>query len=488
MTKDTHVDTASGEITLYDLIAWEPRLHSISPQPGSPNWRSLTSIDVDWILTARSTQPILPTIRGGELVVLTDRIVREIGVPFAALMREISSQPIAGILTDHLGSPDISSGIVVLHTSIIDSETERDLNRLLTNARRDVLQRGAELDQAIAEAGARGSRPSELIDRLSRLIEVPITVQTPGSTTLFTTASSRDLPDVGSDRWLRGSLRSGYTVWLGPIPPAKHALARFSLNHIRDGLQRALDSTQSLTPRGNARVTALNTLLREPISANQDAISQKAMNAGIPPDRSLRVAFSNAGLPEAQVRRSLQQLGDVLDAGEINGYHAWLLASRPAFTSTGRIGTPPDGWIAVSAVIESPGELPQATRQAKYVSTLLANHLIAGTVAAFEDHAALGIYGLLYPEWGSESQIAYRNQHLGTLLEDDARGQLTETLGVFLDQGGSQRLAAESLGIHRNTLSYRLRQINASLPVDLEDSHTRLTLHVAVALHRILTL
>lgn len=488
MTKDTHVETVSGEITLYDLIAWEPRLHPIAPPPSSPHWRSLTMIDVDWILTARSTQPMLPTIRGGELIVLSDRIVREIGVPFAALMRELSSQPIAGILTDHLGSPDLDSGITVLHTPVVDAETERDLNRLLTNGRRDALQRIAELDQAIAESGARGSRPSELIDRLSQLINVPITVQTPGATTLFTTGNSRDEPEAGSDRWLRGNLRSGYTLWLGPIPPAKHALARFSLAHVREALQRALDSTLSMTPRGNARVAALNALLREPITANRDLLAQKAMNAGIPPDRALRVACSSADLPEAQVRRSLQQLGDVLDAGDLHGRRLWLMASRATFPAHGRIGAPSDGWISISGVITSPAELPEATRQAKYVSTLLTHGLIVGPTASFDDPAALGLYGLLFPEWDSESQHRYRDLHLGALLENDPRGQLVDTLGVFLDQGGSQRLAAEALGIHRNTLSYRLRQINATLPVDLDSPHTRLTLHVAVAIHRILTL
>lgn len=482
------METVSGEITLYDLIAWEPRLHPIAPHVGSPHWKSLTTIDVDWILTARSSQPILPTIRGGELIVLSDRIVREIGVPFAALMREISSQPIAGILTDHLGSPDTSSGIVVLHTPIVDAETERDLNRLLTHGRRDTLQRVAELDLAIAEAGARGSRPSELIDRLSQLIQVPITVQTPGETTLFTTGNSRDVPEVGSDRWLKASLRSGYTVWLGPIPAAKHAIARFSLAHIRDGLQRALDSSQSLSPRGSARVAALNALLREPLSTNGDAISQKAMNAGIPPDRMLRVACSSEKVSESHVHRSLQQLGDVLDAGELDGNRLWLVASRPAIAGRARMGTPPNGWIAVSAAINNPGDLPHATRQARYVSTLLINGLVPGSATPFDDSAALGIYGFLYPDWQSPSQISYRNQHLGSLLENDPRGQLIETLGAYLDQGGSQRLTAESLGIHRNTLSYRLRQINASLPVDLNDPHTRLTLHVAVAIHRVLTL
>lgn len=346
----------------------------------------------------------------------------------------------------------------------------------------------AELDQAIAEAGARGSRPSELIDRLSQLINIPITVQSPGSTTLFTTGTSRDLPENNSDRWLRANLRNGYSLWLGPIAPARHALARFSLDHVREGVQRALDSSLSATPRGTARVASLNALLRESVTTSPDVLAQKAMNAGIPPDRTLRVACSSIATPETQVRRSLQHLGDVLDAGERDGHHLWLVASRASLPPQGRIGSPPDGWIAVSAPTDRPGGLPQATRQATYVGILLDHKLIAGSVAAFDDPTILGIYGLLYPGWGAESQLAYRNQHLGALLENDPRGQLVETLGVFLDQGGSQRLAAEALGIHRNTLSYRLRQINASLGASLEDPHTRLTLHVAVAIHRVLTL
>lgn len=482
------METVSGEITLFDLIAWEPRLHPIAPHTNSAHWRSLASIDVDWILTARSTQPMLPTIRGGELVVLPDRIVREIGVPFAALMRELTSHPIAGILTDHLGSPAADSEIVVLHTSVIDAETERDLNRLLTHIRRDALQRIAELDMAIAEAGARGSRPSELIARLSQLIDVPITVQTPGATTLFTTGTSRDEPGTHSDQWLSSNLRNGYTLWLGPIPPGKHALARFSLNHVRDGLQRALDASLHTAPHGSARAVALNTLLQEPLTANRDALAQKALNAGIPPDRTLRVAVSSTELPESQIRRSLQQLGDVLEAGYLGKHRLWLVVSRASLSASGRIGSPPEGWIAISGPVSNPGNLPEATRQAQYLGMLLGNRLIAATTAGFDTPATLGIYGLLYADWKAPHQEAYRDQHLAALIENDPRGQLVETLGVYLDQGGSQRLTAESLQIHRNTLSYRLRQINAALPVNLEDPHTRLTLHVAVAIHRILTL
>lgn len=59
-------------------------------------------------------------------------------------------------------------------------------------------------------------------------------------------------------------------------------------------------------------------------------------------------------------------------------------------------------------------------------------------------------------------------------------GILIETLRVYLEQGGSQRQTADALGIHRNTLGYRLRQIRQLLTVDLDAPNTRLTLHLAL--------
>lgn len=480
------MDTASGEITLYDLIAWEPRMRAFAPSPESQHWRSLTTLDVDWVVSARSSQPMLPTLRGGELIVLPDRIAREIGVGFNALVRELASQPIAGVLTDYRGEPDANSTVAVLQISTIDNEIERDLNRLMTNGRRQALLKTAELDQVIAEAGARGSRPSELVDRLSQTLGLPITVLTPGSTVLFTTASSRDLPQSNSDAWVRASLRNGYTVWLGPVAPNRHALARFSVPHVRDALQRALDSNAHLAPRGNARAVALRELLLEPIGTDPDRLARKALNAGVPPDRSLRVALSHAETQETYVRRSLQQLGDVLEAGELNTHRLWLVASRANVPAYGRLGTPGAGWLALSAPVSSASLLPAATREAGYIGQLMERSLIPEGAVAFDDVGALGVHGLLYDGWESDEQRTYRDRHLGPLLANDARGLLVETLGVYLDQQGSQSHAADTLGIHRNTLSYRLRQIESSLPLRLDDPGNRLTLHVAVAIHRML--
>lgn len=482
------METISGEVTLYDLIAWEPRIQAVAPRPDSPHWRSLTTIDVDWVLTARSTQPMLPALRGGELIVLPERIVRDSGLSISSLIRQLAAQPVAGVLTDHSGEIDADVPIAVLQVSSIDSETERDLNRVITNGRRQAIQRLAELDQAIAESSARGARPGEVIDRISRLLGVPVTVHTPGNTVLFTTGTSRDIPVANSDSWVRSVLRNGYTVWLGSIPPARHAVARFANNHVRDALQRAMEAAPSQAPKGNARVAALNALLQEPVHADREKLSQQAHMAGVPTDRYLRVAYSRTDVPETQIRRALQHLGDALEAGEWQGNRLWLVVSRATIPAQGRLAPPTDGWLAVSASVNNPGDLPEASRQARFLSGLLGAGLLGTQGIAFDDSAALGVHGLLYPGWESAYQREYRDMHLGKLLENDPRGQLVETLGVYLDQQGSQSNAAENLGIHRNTLSYRLRQIEAALPVDLSDSHTRLTLHIAITIHRMITL
>lgn len=488
LTKDTCVEAISGEITLYDLIAWEPRIQPVAPRPGRPNWRSLTSLEVDWVVMARPGQPMVPTLRGGELIILPERLARDTGVPFGSLVRELGSQPVAGVLTDYAGEIDPDSPVTVLHIPSIHPDLERDLNRIITNGRRQALQRVAELDQAIAEANAGGARPGELIDHITRLLGMPVTIHTPGNAVLFTTGTSRDQPTANSDAWVRNVMRNGATVWLGSIPPAKHALARFAVGHVRDALQRALDSSTSVLPRGSARSAALNALLLQPETADRERLAQQAHLAGVPTDRTLRVAYSSTDLPETHVRRALQYVGDVMEAGVGHNAHVWLVAGRAAVPANVRLGSPPEGWLALSAPVPTPGHLPQGSRQARYLGILLEGRLLNRRAAAFDDPTALGVHGLLYPGWETPEQREYRDLHLGELIANDPRGQLVETLGVYLDQQGSQSHAADALGIHRNTLSYRLRQIESALAIDLIDPHNRLTLHIAIAIHRLIRL
>ncbi|HEY0217958.1 MAG TPA: helix-turn-helix domain-containing protein, partial [Cellulomonas sp.] len=59
---------------------------------------------------------------------------------------------------------------------------------------------------------------------------------------------------------------------------------------------------------------------------------------------------------------------------------------------------------------------------------------------------------------------------------------LLATLRVFLDEGGSAAGTARALGVHRNTVRYRLHQIELRLGVTLAEHDTRIALAVALRL------
>ena len=67
----------------------------------------------------------------------------------------------------------------------------------------------------------------------------------------------------------------------------------------------------------------------------------------------------------------------------------------------------------------------------------------------------------------------------------DKRGILRETYLTYLTAGGSQTETAAALGIHRNTLTYRLRQIAQLLGHDPDDPRLRLAMHLALVAERL---
>jgi PucR family transcriptional regulator, purine catabolism regulatory protein len=86
-------------------------------------------------------------------------------------------------------------------------------------------------------------------------------------------------------------------------------------------------------------------------------------------------------------------------------------------------------------------------------------------------------------EWFASTQV---RSALGNILEplgsiDDPllRTRLLETLTVYLDMGCSAAKAGAVLGLHRNGIAYRLRQIERTLRVDLDNPDDRLALHLA---------
>ncbi|MEU9858466.1 helix-turn-helix domain-containing protein [Streptomyces sp. NPDC047974] len=75
---------------------------------------------------------------------------------------------------------------------------------------------------------------------------------------------------------------------------------------------------------------------------------------------------------------------------------------------------------------------------------------------------------------------------LRTLTESHGGDRLRDTLRCFLDHAGSIPRTAETLGIHRTSLYYRLRQIQEITGLDLDDGAHRLTLHLGLRVGELL--
>jgi DNA-binding PucR family transcriptional regulator len=140
----------------------------------------------------------------------------------------------------------------------------------------------------------------------------------------------------------------------------------------------------------------------------------------------------------------------------------------------------PGQWIALSDLAPGAVSLPEAAHQARYAMALVEAGLVSGSIVRFDMLDDLGPYRLLYRLWGTPDLSVFITDALGDLLNQDRRGSLRATLLAYLDAGGSHVEAAARLGIHRNTLSYRLKQIEELTGCSPDNPQRRLVLHLAV--------
>ncbi len=136
--------------------------------------------------------------------------------------------------------------------------------------------------------------------------------------------------------------------------------------------------------------------------------------------------------------------------------------------------------VAVSRPFSDPGDRPSAEAEAR--STLEASRAVGQPigVARADRLAAYRLLGALHnlPD-GLRQARALLEPLLGG--RTDVRAERLATLRAILDHPGSAEAAA-SLGIHRNTIAYRVRRMEAASGWSLDDPDLRLALSVAVRL------
>lgn len=489
------------EITVADLLAWEPRLRLVREGPSRGMDRPVT-----WAVAARALPPALPTLHGGEVILLPSTVLTEQHVAVETLLPELAHQRVAAVVVDQATLPPAlvrdSAPIPLLCWlgSPVSVEVESELNRLLTERRGEIYRLGTELGRLLSNLTATGAGLKQVLEVTREEVALPVFVTDRTGIVLAgaeMSANGRDPirfdPATGGANLVEQPLRGGGRVWLGPVEPARRAVARLTADRVAVAVEAALDGANWFRSRGPERAETLTGFIlsaarREPSDARVQAVA-----LGLDPAATFRVALS----PEAAALQSLNRwyapYGTLFELSDIGGLRAVLIEVRPgrmsgepldprrgpAASASGQTVTD-DSWIAQSSAVTGIAELTEAARQASYVAGLLGSGLIRRPAVRFDSATELGGFKLLYRFWGSDELAVFAAEILGDLVSHDRNGVLRQTLLHFLESGGSRVDAAERAAIHRNTLAYRLRRIAELTKLDPNQPGDRLSLHLAV--------
>jgi hypothetical protein len=431
-------------------------------------------------------------------VILPDRILLDSGVPVDEIVREVASRGATGLIVEQFIPAPAS--LVTIWAGAIPADMESDINRMLTEQRGEIYRVGTELGRVLTQLNAAGADLDQVLQSASEHLGFGAAVVSARDGLL--SARGAEIEDLAAEASLAAGgrgwqadcyglrLANGATLWLGPVPPEARAMARLVSERIGMAVEAALAHALDVRPRGSARANALAGLLTE---VDGEAARVGAA-LGLPSNGRYVVALAPEGISRLGMQRELAGLGSVHDAGEVDGFAAALIeaANRPGRTASGsqvhasdRRGaqdtrSDPDSWIALSEAVSGVARVPAAAREARYLAALIAAGMLDGSLVRYDRPADVGVYRLLFPLWGSGELEGYARDTLGDLVGRDKRGTLRRTLLAYLEAGGSQVDAAAKLGVHRNTLAYRLKQIAELTGTDPTKPQSHLALHMAL--------
>src|SRR5918997_6697808 len=170
------------EITLGDLLVLEPRLACRTSGTHASKMATEECRVVSWSVSARTTAPHLPLLRGGEVVLVPSRVTAVVGRELPALLREATLRDTAAVVFER-GEQGTSSldfagdAVPVLDwDGDLTGETETAINRLLTECRGNLYRVGSELERQMTDLAASRAGLNELVRTASELSGLIISV------------------------------------------------------------------------------------------------------------------------------------------------------------------------------------------------------------------------------------------------------------------------------------------------------------------------
>lgn len=138
--------------------------------------------------------------------------------------------------------------------------------------------------------------------------------------------------------------------------------------------------------------------------------------------------------------------------------------------------------LGAGAIHSGTAGIRQSHQEAKQALTMSRRLYGPGQVTRFED---LGIYRLLFAARELPELRSFHDDALNTLIDYDRQhgAELLRTLGAFFAGRCGPKETASILGVHRNTVLYRLERIRELTGFDLDDADIRLRLQLAYSAH-----
>jgi hypothetical protein len=489
------------EITLDDLLVLEPRLAWRATGTDASELALEQRGVVSWAVSARTTAPHLPLLRGGEVLLVPPRVTAMVFGDLPALLREATLRDVAAVVfergereTSGLGSTGDAVPVLVWDGDLT-GETEMAINRQLTECRGNLYRVGSELERQMTDLAASRTGLSELVRTASELSGLSIRVTDIQGRLLADSRQDLDASGAASSPEDQSSvereLPSGLSLILGPLRPEQRVVARFLVDRIAAAATVAARQDEATRPRGARRVEAVEDF----VAGRSGSASERraaALALGLDPDAIFFVVVSS-GEDDTTLTHALAPLGTIHAAGVANGRRTSLVAANSRLGPEpllNRVASAKRRWneeteeitstLAISASASGVGRIPAAAREARFIATLQAQARYPHRAASFDSIDDIGAFQLLYPLRDTSELRQFVSEALGVLERRDLRGTLRDTLRAYLETGGSHADASHRLGIHRNTLAYRLRRIGELIGRDVGDPRTWLTLHLAL--------
>ena len=463
---------------------------------------------IAWVRVMRGRVPAFDALEPGDLVIAPASalaVVAPAAAELDALVAALAAVPISGAIlaegdTDGEAGAALDRAATALTTAGIDSLRVRraDVDGLERSVIGFIVGRGAELERqaSLLEAELRrraleGGGVAGLVATVSSFLGralaleagrgAPIVVhapaEAPGAAAEAARYEGRAAGRAGAVA-LRVELpsaagASGSLLVLGAEPPSE--LARMTLPRVAglvalelardDAISGAVDRARRAEPMPAAGPPWVVILARQREPGGED---------DTPAARDAREAARRAIRLLAPARR-MNLRGDA-DSLEIRAVAAGELAEAAALAD--RVGELLGRPVAISRPFLSPADRPAAEGEAR--ATLEAA-LALDRQPRLARADRLAIYRMLgamhkLPD-GRDLALAV----LAPLLDarPDVRRERVETLRAILGHGGVSEAAA-ALGVHRNTVTYRLRRIEAATGWQLADPELRLPLAAAL--------